>query len=110
MAGLKRGDLVIAAPPGDYGKPRPVLIVQDDAFAALPSVTVLPLTSDVHTASLLRVTIEPDTENALEKPSQVMVDKAVTLPRTKVGRRIGRIDVTTLEKVSAALARFLGLA
>ena len=110
MAGLRRGDIVVAAPPGDYGKPRPVLIVQDDAFAALPSVTVLPLTSDLQSAPLLRVSLEPDADNALQKPSQVMIDKAVTLPRTKIGRRIGRIDTTALENVSAALARFLGLA
>ena len=72
-------------------------------------MTVLPLTSDLRNAPLVRVTIEPQTTNGLLKSSQVMVDKAVTVPRSKIGRRIGAADGATLMAVDAALARFLGL-
>lgn len=106
---MKRGDLVTIAVGGDYGKPRPALIVQADEFEAIPSVTVLRLTSEVHDEPLLRITVEPSPHSGLRVPSQVCVDKAVTVPRTRVGRRIGRVDATTLEAVDAALARFLGL-
>jgi mRNA interferase MazF len=107
---IRRGDLVSVALSGDYGKTRPALIAQDDAFAALPSVTVLPLTSDLHDSHLVRVTVEPSEENGLEKRSQVMVDKAVTVARPKVGQAIGRLDCATMDEVNVALARFFGLA
>jgi mRNA interferase MazF len=106
---VSRGDIMIGTPPGDYGKPRPVLIVQDDAYAALPSVTVLPLTSDLAHAPLIRVAIEPSNSNGLRKSSQVMIDKAVTVPRSKIGNRIGVIDPATMQAVNTALAGFLGL-
>jgi mRNA interferase MazF len=106
---MKRGDIVVAAPPGDYGKPRPVLVIQDDAFEAMPSVTVLPLTSDLRDTPLLRLSVTPSRDTGLRVPSQVMVDKAVTLPRAKIGPRIGQADATTMREVDAALARFLGL-
>jgi mRNA interferase MazF len=106
---LTRGDLVAIALSGDYGKPRPAMVIQADAFAALPSVTVLPLTGTVHEAPLLRITVDPAPENGLRKRSQVMVDKASTVPRTKLGARLGRLDATTLRQVETALAVFLGL-
>lgn len=107
---MRRGDIFAAAPPGDYGKPRPVLIIQSDAYAALPSVTVLPLTSGREDAPLLRVAIACEAGNGLRLPSQVMIDKPVTLPRSKIRQRIGALDAATLRSVEAALARFLGLA
>jgi mRNA interferase MazF len=110
MEALRRGDIVTAALPGASGKPRPALVVQNDAFAALPSVTVLPLTGDLQDASLIRVSVEPDPSNGLRRASEVMVDKAVTLPRSKTGRRIGWIDSTVMRAVDSALGRFLGLA
>jgi mRNA interferase MazF len=106
---ISRGDLVTVALPGDYGKPRPALIIQADAFAGLPSVTVLPLTSELHDWPLFRVTLEPESQNGLEKPSQIMIDKTVTVPRRRIGRRIGSADAATLRAVDAALAKFLGL-
>jgi mRNA interferase MazF len=106
---ISRGDLVAVALSGDYGKPRPALIVQADAFAELPSVTVLPLTSAVHDWPLFRVTIEAEPHNGLEKRSQIMIDKAVTVPRIKIGHRIGSADAATLRAVDDALAKFLGL-
>lgn len=106
---MKRGDIVVAATPGDYGKPRPMLVIQDDAFEALPSLTVLPLTSDLRDTPLLRLPVAPSRDNGLRVPSQVMVDKAITLPRSKIGQRIGQVDAATMREVSTALARFLGL-
>ena len=106
----KRGDLVVIVTSGDYGKPRPALVVQDDAFAALASLTLLPLSSDLQAASMIRVDVPSGRATGLRLPSQIMVDKPTTIPRAKVGQRIGRIDEATLGQVSRALARFLGLA
>lgn len=94
---------------GDYGKSRPALIVQADAYAGHPSLTVLPLTSELHNMPLLRVTVEPGESTGLHLRSQVMVDKATTIPRAKVGSRIGRLDEATLASVGRALATFLGI-
>ena len=94
---------------GDYGKPRPALIVQADAYAGHPSLTVLPLTSELHDMPLLRVTVEPGEGTGLRRRSQVMVDKATTIPRAKAGSRIGRLDEATLASVGRALAMFLGI-
>ena len=105
---MRRGDLMTIASPGDFGKPRPALVVQADAWAEHPSITVLPLTSELHDTPLLRVTVEPDEDNGLRLWSQVMVDKATTIPRGKAGGRIGRLDEAALGTVSRALAAFLG--
>lgn len=107
---VRRGDLVTIALPGDYGKPRPALVVQDDAFRALESVTVLRLTSEIHPWPHFRVTVEPSESNGLRKPSQVMIDKVATVPIRRIGQRIGRLDDATLKRVDTTLARFLGLA
>lgn len=106
---VSRGDLVTVALSGDYGKPRPALVVQADPFQALASVTVLRLTSETHDWPLFRVTVDPSPDNGLQQPSQIMVDKAATVPRSKIGRRIGRLDDDTQRRVDHALARFLGL-
>jgi mRNA interferase MazF len=106
---MRRGDLVSVVLSGDYGKPRPALVVEDDAFDALPSVTVLPLTGDPRNSRLVRITVEPSLGNGLEKRSQVMVDKAVTVPRPKLGRPVGRLEQATMDEVDIALARFFGL-
>ena len=107
---LRRGDLVTASIPGDFSKPRPALVVQDDAFDAIPSVTVLPLTSDLQAAPLLRITVEPSRATGLRARSQVMVDKVTTISRRKVGARIGRVDQQIMLAAGTALTRFLGLA
>ena len=104
---MRRGDLVTVVTSGDDGKPRPALIVQADVHAQHSSVTVLPLTSELHDAPLLRVTVEPEGSTGLR--SQVMVDKATTIPRAKAGARIGRLDEATLAGVGKALAVFLGV-
>lgn len=94
---------------GDYGKPRPALVIQSDAFDELPSVTVLLITSELHNTPLLRITVQPDKRTGLQKVSQIMVDKSQTVPRHKVGKRLGSIDAATMRKVNVALAAFLGL-
>lgn len=107
---MKRGDLVTVALAGDYGKPRPALIVQDDAFADHVSVTMLLLSSDIQDSPLMRVTVMPGETNGLRLPSQVMIDKAMTVPRDRIGPRIGQLTLALLEAVDIALSRFLGLA
>jgi mRNA interferase MazF len=107
---VKRGDVVTIALPGAYGKPRPALIIQSDYFDALTSVTVLPVTSALRNAPLLRVPVEPAAGNGLRKKSQIMVDKAQTVPREKVGAIVGKLHGDTLLAVDRALAVFLGIA
>jgi mRNA interferase MazF len=106
---MKRGDLVNVAVSGDYGKPRPALVVQADAFDLHPSVIVLPLTSERHDVPLFRVTVKAGKETGLRTPSQIMVDKATTVPRGKIGPRIGRVNAAVMEAVNRALRGFLGL-
>lgn len=95
---------------GEQGKPRPALIVQADHFADLPSITLLPVTSTLIDAPLLRITVEPDDRNGLTKPSQIMVDKPQTPARGKLGPAFGHLDDVTMLAVNRALALFLGLA
>jgi mRNA interferase MazF len=106
---VRRGDVVTIATSGDYGKPRPALVVQSDAFEAIPSVTVLPLTSEIHDEHLIRITVQPTKGNGLRTASQVMIDKATTVPRTRVGDVIGRAGADTMRAVNIALGRFLGV-
>ena len=106
---LKRGDLVAIVTSGDYGKPRPALIIQSNAFDGLVSVTVLPLSSHLIEAPLYRVTIQPDQGNGLRQVSQVMVDKAVTVLRVKVGQPVGQVDSAALEAVTKAFRGFFEL-
>ena len=85
------------------------MIVQADALAGDPSLTVLPLTSELYDAPSLRITVEPGGDTGLRLRSQIMVDKASTIPRAKAGGQIGRLDEATLASVGQALVGFLGL-
>ncbi|MBS3911985.1 MAG: type II toxin-antitoxin system PemK/MazF family toxin [Hydrogenophaga sp.] len=107
---MMRGDLVTIATQGDFGKPRPALVIQANQFSEHTSATVLPITSTLVAAPLLRVTVQPNAENGLQKPSQVMVDKAMTVKRDKAGPAFGRIDADTLVEIERCLAVFLGIA
>jgi mRNA interferase MazF len=108
---VKRGDVVTVVLPGDYGKPRPALVVQADLFNAThSSVTLLPLTSTVVDAPLFRMTIDPNRDNGLTRVSQIMVDKIITVPRDKVGASIGRLEDDAMLRVGRALAVWLGIA
>lgn len=105
-----RGDIVTVATQGDFGKPRPALVIQADQFVQHPSTTVLPITSTLVAAPLVRVTVEPNDGNGLKKTSQIMVDKAITVRRDKLGPPLGRLDADTLLQVERCLAVFLGIA
>lgn len=105
-----RGDLVTVAAQGDFGKLRPALVIQADLFSEHGSVTALPVTSSLVEAPLLRVMAKPSLQNRLRQPSQIMVDKAVTVRRDKLGAAFGRIEPETLVEVERCLAVFLGIA
>jgi mRNA interferase MazF len=107
---MTRGDFVTITLQGDFGKPRPALVIQADQFDEHPSVTVLPVTSTLVAAPLLRITVQPGAGNGLQKPSQVMIDKAMTVKRDKLGQAFGRIDVDVMVQVERCLAVFLGIA
>ncbi len=107
--GLRRGDIVTVAAPGDFGKPRPALVVQADEFSGHPTVTVCLLTSALRDAPLFRLDIAPASENGLRVPSQIQIDKLLTIYHDKVGPPIGRRDDRSLRRVDSALARWLGL-
>jgi mRNA interferase MazF len=108
---LKRGDIATVALPGSFGKPRPALVVQSDLFNEThPTVTILPLTSDLRNAPLFRIVVEPSATNGLQKVSQIMVDKPMTFPREKIGTAFGRLDDETMLRVNRALAVWVGIA
>lgn len=107
---MRRGDFVTIAMQGDFGKPRPALVIQSEQFDEHPTVTVLPVTSTLIAAPLLRITVKPDTGNGLKKPSQVMLDKAMTVKRDKLGPAFGRIGVDSMLEIERCLAVFLGIA
>ncbi len=107
---MRRGDLVTIALQGHYGKPRPALVIQSDLFDEHPSVTILPVTSELRETPLFRIIVQPNAGNGLQKPSQIMVDKVQTIPREKIGNTVGRLDDESLLAVNRALAVFLGFA
>ena len=108
---MKRGDIWTVAGGKDYaGKPRPVVIVQDDSFDATDSVTVCAFTTDETEAPLFRLAVEPSERNGLHAPCRLMVDKITTVPKTKVGARIGRMDDEDILRLNQAVLVFLGLA
>jgi mRNA interferase MazF len=107
---MKRGNIVTVALPGAYGKPRPALIIQSDLFNEHPSVTILPVTSELRDTPLFRITVPSTSDNGLLKTSQVMVDKAYTVPREKIGKVVGFLDEATMLSINRALALFLGFA
>ena len=106
---MKRGDLVPVVLAGAYGKPRPALVIQTDLFAAHPSVTILPVTSELRPIETFRIAVEPTAKNGLRARSQIMVDKAHTIPRDKAGEPFGQLETRSLTAVNRALAVFLGL-
>jgi mRNA interferase MazF len=108
---VTRGEIYTAAARGAYtGKPRPVVILQDDRFDATASVTVCPFTTDSVDAPLMRLLIEPSEHNGLDQPSRLMVDKVTTVPRSSLGEGFGRLDDDELVALNRSLIVFLGLA
>ena len=106
---MKRGDLIPVVPSGAYGRPRPALVIQSDLFHKHPSVTILPITSELRPIETFRIAAEPTRKNGLLAQSQIMVDKAHTIPRDKAGAPFGKLESRTLTAVDRALAVFLGL-
>ncbi|EQD65098.1 PemK-like protein [mine drainage metagenome] len=105
---MQRGDLVTVSLPGDYGKPRPALVVQSDLLEELDSIVLCPVTSLLRNAAF-RVTIEPNPSNGLRTLSQVMVDKLSTLPRAKISEPFGRLGDERMKAVDRALLLVMGL-
>lgn len=108
---MKRGEVWTAAGGSDYaGKPRPVVIVQDDSFDATASITVCAFTTDPVEAPLFRLAIAPDAQNGLKEASSLMVDKVTTMPKSKLGARVGRLADADAMRLNQAMLVFLGLA
>lgn len=108
--GVVRGDIVIVIAPGDYGKPRPALVLQSDRFCETASVVIALLTTDRQPeAALFRKAILPSDGNGLRESSDVMIDKLVTLPRKKISEAIGHLSSSEMAEITAALALFLGM-
>ena len=108
---MKRGDVVVVTLPGDYGKPRPALIIQSDLFNEThASITVVPVTSTIVDAPLFRLTVEPSRGNGLRSLSQLMIDKVTTVSRTRITQSIGRLEDDLMVRVSRALALWVGIA
>ena len=107
---MKRGEVWTAAG-GEHhaSKPRPIVIVQDDRFSATSSITICAFTSDPTDAPLFRPAIEPSETNGLRVISRLMVDKITTIPKTKLGARIGRLADKDLVRLNRAMMIFLGL-
>ncbi len=112
MEGLiyQRGDVVTCAPPGDYGKSRPAVVLQSDLFNAThASVTLCTVTSHAAEAALFRITLKPSSGNGLKVESHAMADKITTLRRERIGAVIGRLDADDLARLESAVMLWLGL-
>ena len=108
---MRRGDIWTVSGGKDYaGKPLPVVIVQDDSFDATDSITICAFTTDPTEAPLFRLPIEPGERNGLRSSSRLMVDKITTVPKSKVGDRIGRLYEEDVVRLNQAVMVFLGLA
>jgi mRNA interferase MazF len=107
---MRRGDIWTAAGGRDYAtKPRPVVILQDDSFDSTASITVCAFTTDETDAPLIRLLIEPNPHNGLRSASRLMVDKITTVPKSKLSKRIGRLDDQDIVRLNQAILVFLGL-
>jgi mRNA interferase MazF len=108
---MKRGDIWTVAGGKDYaGKPRPVVIVQDDSFDATDSITICTFTTDETEAPLFRLVVQPNDRNGLRLACRIMVDKITTVPKSKVGAQAGRLDDEDILRLNQAMLVFLGLA
>lgn len=107
---MRRGEVWTLSGTGYAGKPRPAVVVQDDRFDATASVSVCAFTTNATEAPLFRLVTEPDDHNGLRLTSRLMVDKIATVPRTRLGERIGRLAASDLVRLNRAIAVFLGLA
>jgi mRNA interferase MazF len=105
---ITRGDVVVSSSPGDFGKPRPALVVQSDLFNPThSSIVICPITSHLVDAPLFRLSISPSRENGLKTESQIMVDKITAVRREHIAKKIGRINEAEATSVERALAIWL---
>jgi mRNA interferase MazF len=108
---MNRGDLVTIAIQGDFGKPRPALVIQSDVFSDIhETVTVALLSSRIVQAPIFRLNVAPDDRNGLTKECQIQIDKIMSIRKERIGSPIGKLDDTMLVRVNRALALWLGLA
>jgi len=108
---VRRGELwTVAGELGYASKPRPAVIIQDNSFSDGDSITVCLLTTDETDAPLIRILVEPNERTGLRQPSRIMIDKILTVQKSRVGARIGRVDDQDLIRIGQALIVFLGLA
>jgi mRNA interferase MazF len=108
---MKRGEIwTMAGGPGYASKPRPAVIIQEDGFTETLSIAVCPLTSQPIEAPMLRIKVAPSPENGLRAASRLMVDKVTTVPKSRLGQRIGRLADDDLLRLNRSLLVFLGLA
>jgi len=108
---VKRGEIwTMAGGPGYASKPRPAVIIQDDGFSETLSIAVCPLTTEPVEAPILRLLVEPTPENGLRNTSRLMVDKVTTVPKSRLGQRIGQLADDDLLRLNRSLLVFLGLA
>jgi mRNA interferase MazF len=108
---MKRGEVWMVSGGGAYaGKPRPAVIVQEDRFDSTSSVTLCVFTTDPTEAPLLRMLVEPTDRNGLKNSSRLMVDKITTVPKARLGKRLGKLNDEDVVRLNRALTVFLGLA
>lgn len=108
---MRRGDIVTVAAPGDYGKPRPAVVIQADLLnVTAQSIIVALVTGHLVDAPLLRLTLQPAAANGLKKTSQVQINRLVTLPAAKIGAVIGRLSEDEQAELDRLLAVVIGLA
>jgi len=104
--------VVVVAAKGAYsGKPRPAVVVQTDILNPVhPSLILLPITSETRNVPGFRLPVLPDGDNGLRQPSEVMVDKPLTVPKEKIHQQLGTLDAMTMTRIDRALALVFGLA
>ena len=106
---MRRGEVWTVSGSGYAGKPRPAVIVQDDRFDATASITICVFTTDQTEAPLIRLPVVPSESNGLRSVSRLMADKVTTVPKARLGQRIGQLSASDMERLSHAIVQFLGL-
>lgn len=107
---MRRGDVVLVAVPGDYGKPRPAVVIQSDQLTGTDSILVCLITSELQPSLVFRLSVDPAAENGLKKRSQVMVDKIFAVRRDKCKGPVGRLDNPLVARLDEHLPLVIGLA
>ena len=108
---MTRGDVVTVVTSGDFGKPRPAVVIQSDVLNPVhPTFLVCLMTSTLRAVPSVRIDVAPNDRNGLRQPTQIMVDKIQTVRRDKMGTVIGRLDEAAMAMLDRSLAFVIGLA